>query len=258
MRANFLLAFLLFAVPATATAPDATTIVQRMKAALEPDRPSMRKLVIAVGGPEGEVIEWTAGQARKKVHGGNRMMTVILTPESLRGSAVLIYETAKLPDQEWVYIPVVRRVREIVPMQLYESFLNTDFTYADLGFVHRNVSYKLRGTEKREGNVLYELEEMTRDRWHYSRILTWVASDTWLPVRREFYDPANALWKVERFEQPTVIDGVATPLLIRMEDVQQRGTSEIRVSEVRYGVDVSDDLFEPGNLPQAADSSLWR
>jgi hypothetical protein len=96
-----------------------------------------------------------------------------------------------------------------------------------------------------------------QERAYYSRVVTWVAADSLLPLQRDYYDVAGALWKTELFEQVSVIDGVPTPLRIRMNDVQAGTSTEINVSEVRYGVDIPDAVFDPEHLPQVAVHSLW-
>ena len=80
--------------------------------------------------------------------------------------------------------------------EAYTTFLNSDFTFADLGFVSMGARYTQLGEEKREGLATYKLEGIPRDRWYYSRLLVWAASDTFLPVERQFFDVANGLFKV--------------------------------------------------------------
>lgn len=240
-----------------ADAPAVSTIVQNMREALDPARPSTRKLTMRISSEHGEAAQWLAGQARKKRGDGNWMLTVMLQPENVKGIAFLVRQGGNA-DEQWTYLPAARRVRKIIPMQKYQAFLNSDFTYADLGFVSRSPTYELLGTEQRKGVRAYKVQEVPHEQWYYSRILTWVASDSWLPLRREFYDPAGMLWKVEDFAQVERVDGVPTPLSIRMEDVREPGTSELRVSALRYDATVPDDLFDPARLPAAADSPLWR
>jgi hypothetical protein len=248
----------LVALPAVAAGtPDAATIAKRMKAALEPRRPSVRTITIDVSAEQGEATRWIAGQARKARGDGNAIVTVMLSPEGARGIALLVHEQPGADSAEWIYLPAVRRVRKLVPVQRHQSFMNTDFTYADFGFVTPSRSYRLRGTEVVDGRKTWKLEEVPHDQWYYSRILTWVAADDWLPVRREFYDPAGMLWKVEHDLESSVIDGVPTPLDVRVDEIPQGGSSELKVTGVRYDVDVPDDLFEPSHLPETIHSPLW-
>jgi hypothetical protein len=149
-------------------------------------------------------------------------------------------------------------VRKIVPLDGQEAFLGSDFTYYDLGIVDRHAQHRLLGEETHDGVRAYRVEEIPRSRWYYSRLVTWVAVESGFPIEREFYDPAGQLWKVERFEQITAIDGVPTVLRMRMEDRLQQGSTVIDVSGVRYGADVPDALFEPAALPDTAAAPIWQ
>jgi len=253
----FVLFLVAFPLAVAAATPDANTIVRRMKDALEPERSSTRTLTVVVTGKDGESAEFTAGQAHKRVGNANRMLTALLAPDALRGIAVLVEEGTTKPDRQWIYLPTVRRVREIVPVESYQTFLNTDFTYADMGFVSRRETYRLLGSETRDGTRTYRVQATPRASWYYSRFVTFVAVDSWLPVRREFYDPAGLLWKVETWRDTTAIDGVPIPMRVKMEDVRQGGSTELRVSDVLWDRELPDDLFDPGKLPEAAGSAVW-
>jgi hypothetical protein len=250
-------AVLLAGVPALAATPDAATVAKRMKAALEPSRPSVRRLDISISAEGGDTTRYTAGQARKIRPDGSWILTVLLAPDGTRGIATMMQERPHEEDVLWLYLPAVRRVRKIVPAGRYEAFVHSDFTYADLGFVDARATYRLLPPAKRDGATLYILQETPRDRWQYARIVDHVAPDTWLPVRREFYDPSNTLWKIEELDDVTTIDGVPTATRIRMQDVQQGGSSEIAITGVRYDVDVPDALFDPQHLPDAVSSTAW-
>lgn len=253
-----LVACLFLVPPAAAVPPDAVEMVQRMKDALEPTRPSTRRVVLAVRGRDGEEAQWIAGKAFKQLPNGKRSLIVLLEPETLRGTALLIEERMGEPDAKWLYMPALPRVRKIIPVSADEVFLNTDFTYADLGFVSRRGTYRFLGEEERAGKRAYKVEEVPHEQWFYSRIVTWIAADSMLPLQRDYYDRAGVLWKSEYFEKVTVINGVPTPLVIRMEDRQGRTSTELQVSEVRYDVEIPDELFAPERLSQAATSPLWQ
>lgn len=246
----------LAAVPVLAAPPDVATIVGKMKTALEPDRPSVRRATVRFTGPGGDASQLTLGAARKRMGDPTRIVMVVLAPTALRGTTLLVQEASDT-NVLWLYVPAVGRVRKLVSPEAYTTFLNSDFTFADLGFVHIGGRYDLRGEEKREGVGTYKLEVVPRDTWYYSRIVTWVASDTFLPVERNFYDVANQPWKIERWSNVTTIDGVPTALKVSMEDVQSATKTEVVADAVRYDVDIADALLDPAQLSRAADSPLW-
>ena len=105
---------------------------------------------------------------------------------------------------------------------------------------------------------IYKIEEtVPKERAYYSRVLTWVSKDSKLPLQRDYYDVAGKLWKTETFEEEK-IDGVPTAIRIQMKDVQGKSTTELRVTDVRYNVDVPDALFDPLKLSTAANSPVWQ
>jgi hypothetical protein len=251
------LLFPLLALPALAADPPATTIVEKMRAALEPARPSIRRLTLSVSAPRGDATQLYAGQARTRRADGDWMLTIVLQPSSVRGIAFLVRQARDRSDDQWTYLPAVRRVRKVVPVQRYQAFLGSDFTFADLGFVSRSSSYELLATEQRDGVRAHKVQEVPGEQWYYARVVTWIDADSALPLRREFYDPSNTLWKVERFAEVKSVDGVPTPMRIRMEDVREPGHSEIVVTALDYDASVPDELFDPEALPGAADSPVW-
>jgi Outer membrane lipoprotein-sorting protein len=84
-----------------------------------------------------------------------------------------------------------------------------------------------------------------------------VAADSSLPTECRYFDPAGALWKVERWEAVSTIDGVPTALKVSMEDVQAKSTSTLTVTALQYGAQVPDTLLQPRGLPAAATSPVW-
>jgi len=253
------LMLLLTVTVATAASPDATAIVQQMETALEPARPSTQKWTIVVTDKQGESTQLVAYQARKRVRNENWLLTVLQAPKSLEGIAYLVQEREDQPGLQWIYLPAVRRVRELMPSGEQQDFLGTDFTYGDLGFLNlHDRTYTFLGMKQHQGVWAYEVQEIPHQSWYYSRIVTWVAADSSLPLQRAYYDRANRLWRIERFEEIKRIDGVPTPLWISMEDRQAGSSSTIAVSEVRYDADVPDSLFDPDRLAEAAASPVWQ
>ena len=255
---TMLLASLFVSAPFTALAqPPVGDIVKQMKEVFEPVRPSTRKVELTMTA-KSETIHWVACEAMNRFPDGKRMVMVMLDPEEVKGNAYIIWEPKEKPSSVWTYMPVLRRVRELVGVDAYEHFLGTDFTYADLGFVRLHPHYRSLGEEEHGGKQTYKIEEsVPKERAYYSRIITWVSKDSLLPVQRDYYDVAGNLWKTEQFEEET-IDGVPTPIRIQMKDLQGKSSTELRVSDVNYDVKIPDALFDPLRLSTAANSPVWR
>jgi len=152
-------------------APDAASIVSQMKQALVPAIPSVRVMTLRVNGPTSSV-QWKMAQARAKVNGLNRMLTVMLLPSSWGKGIALLDEDNPSPTAavEYIYLPAIQRVRRFTALQAWEPFFGSDFSYQDFSFPRLSTHAVLKGTEHRNGTACYRLEESLANNPYYSRI----------------------------------------------------------------------------------------
>jgi outer membrane lipoprotein-sorting protein len=252
-------AFTLFALVAGREAMAAeltgSQVVQQMRAAVEPDKPSVRLMDLTVtSGAEKTTFQLV--QARKQLPDGRRSLTVLLAPPAARGLAYLVEDKKGSTPVEYVYVPMVRRVRKFMGTENHTAFLDSDFTYADLGFLPTDNKDTLLGEEKIAGRDVYKVESVPDaevKRWYYTKIATWIDKETLLPVQRDFYDPAGQVFKIETFGSATRVDGVPTPMQITMDTIGAQSKSTIQVTDVTYGAGLPDDLFSPAKLSQIAE-----
>lgn len=249
----------LFVSPALADGAKPEALLKQVKGWLEPAQPSTRILTMTMRSSSGDSAQWKAAQARAAIDGVNWVLTVVLEPPDLRGAALLIREQSGKPNDEWLYLPYLRRVRRVLPVDPYESFFNTEFTYADLGFVElgdRKVT--LLGDDRLGEVAATKIQEMPKRQDHFKRIVTWVAKADGRPLKREYYDLADRLWKVQTFEDAAVIHDVPTVQRMRIEDVQAGFGSEYRAGQIGYGMAIPAELFDPAKLAHAADHPIWK
>lgn len=252
-------ALLLGAVSAgAATSPTPQALLEQMKAWLEPSMPSSRQFTMTVRSAPGDAVEWKAAQARGTIDDSNFALTVLLDPPDVRGTALLVQEQKGKPNSEWLYVPSLRRVRRLLPVDEFQSFLNTEFTDSDLGFVNlKRRKIALRDVPPVNGREAYGLEEVPDDQQTFKRIVTWLAKDTKQPLKREYYDVANRLWKVQTFADVATFPNVSVAQRVVIEDVQTGYGSEYRLSALNFTVQIPPELFDWQQLPKAADHPFW-
>ena len=238
--------------PCVAATPDPDAIIANMKRVFEPPEPRIADVAITIVTDNGTRETWTGRQARKPYGDGQRSLLYLAQPQYLHGTALLIAEAAQAgesaDDAMWIYLPALDRVRKITPADTFQRFLQTDFTYADLGFVDRRGHTRLLRSVDDDGKPVYEIEFRPTDSWYYSRIVTQIDPDTMLPVKRNYFDRADRLWKVQTFTRMATVNDLPVPLYIEMRDVQQGSLTVIEYSNVVYAADLSDELFDPDNL----------
>jgi len=253
-----------FASPATAAeenskAPRAEKIMQAVKAVLDPDRSGVREFKVLLSTASGRKRTWEARQAWKTdVNGLNRLVLVMEKPSELRGAAILVKEREERSNEQWVWIPVVDRVRKIVPIGRFQGVFGSDFSYADLGFLslHGRVYGEVRESEIGGVGAYVVTERVPDERWYYSRVETYVERSSLLPLQRLFYDEAGDLWKTQVFEKIEDVDGKPTLYAMRMRNEFDEASSTIVYEDVQYR-DLPEDLMDPKELPRLLDHSVW-
>jgi hypothetical protein len=251
--------------PIGVTAPQSgLACITKMKEAFEPSRSTLRRLTITTTDDFGEKVQFAAGQAYKNFLDGKKMVLTMLEPKAVRGLTYLFWDRKDQPNK-WVYIPTIRRVLEITPLLGYQPFVGTEFTVSDIGFISVPEACELVKVTNLAGVKAYEVEEKVLDGVYYSRMITWIAPDSFLPIERDYYDKAGKLWMTDLFKEVTTIDKVAIPLLIERKDVQRGYSTTIRITNVTTDVnipdkffDFPDEFFHPKQLSKAVNSRLWK
>lgn len=121
---------------------------------------------------------------------GDRSLLVIRSPRALRGSAVLSHAHPDRSDDQWIFLPAVKRVKKITSNNKSGPFLGSDFAYEDL--VYQEVdrfTYKFL-KEDLIGSTEYWVVERTPldDHSGYSKQLTWYNKSKYRVERIEYYD----------------------------------------------------------------------
>jgi hypothetical protein len=244
---------------AAAAGPDAAMIVKHMKQGLEGPSGAVRVMTLKVISKGNTLAEWKMVQANGTANGAHWMLTVALAPPAAKGMALLDKEQPEGTSAvRYSYLPAAKRAFELRPLEGYDPFFATDFSYQDLGFVRLGGrGEKLLGTETRDGTTVYKLEDHPINHPYYSKVISYVATDTLLPVERDFYDRSGRLYKSERCTVETV-DGIPTVTKIVMNNVQTGGSSEIDLAKVIRGKQPPADLFDPKHMPEVADDPFWK
>lgn len=242
---------------AVAELPSGIVCVTKMKDAFEPGRSSLRRVVVSTTDQYGEKVQFIAGQAYKTFPDGKRMVLAMLEPEGARGITYLFWERQNRLDK-WVYLPFIRRVREIKGIQTYDHFLGTEFTVSDIGLIPIPEACELVEVTEHAGVKAYKVEEKVLGGLYYSRIITWITTNSFLPLQRDYYDIAGRLWKTAFFKEVTTIDKVPTPLLIEMKDLQSGYVTDFKITNVVYDANIPDEFFDLKQLSKVANSPLWK
>jgi outer membrane lipoprotein-sorting protein len=173
------------------------------------------------------------------------------TPAEVKGTSFLAFTHKGRAADQWLYLPELKRVRQITARTRKESFVGTDLSYHDLDLIAEMVSWseadatsKLRGEEDVEGTPTHVIElAPQREDIGYKKIILWLGREDFVPRRMEFYEDEAEPKK--RIAQGDVKMVGAIPVAHRVEVATPAAGSRtvVEISNVQFNTGIDDDRF---------------
>jgi hypothetical protein len=171
-------------------------------------------------------------------------------PADIRGTAMLVYNYKDKPDDMWIYMPALRKVRRIVSSEKGNSFMGSEFSNADLSIPEpRNFEYKILSAEMFDGNDCWKIEAVCKDgnigqEYGYSKRMMWIDKGNFLTRKIEYYDLKGELHKIQRFtnykKQP---NGKYFAYSMEKENILNGRKSSMIVDKFQDSASVPESLF---------------
>ena len=121
---------------------------------------------------------------------GDRSVFVFDRPRDVRGTAFLVHAHKGEPDDQWLYLPALKRVKRISSANQSGSFMGSEFSYEDLGtlevekFLHRYLRDEPCGELE---CVVLERIPLSEDSG-YSHQLVWMDKEELRSMQIQFFN----------------------------------------------------------------------
>ena len=136
-----------------------------------------------------------------EVEGGNQKYFMYFhEPGDVRRMTYMVWKDPVKEDDRWIFIPAVDLIRRIAADDKHSSFVGSDFTYEDVS--GRDVAsdqHTLLRTEKLGDKECYVIQSVPKAGSVYTKRVSWIDKQTFLPLKEEFYDVQNELFRVFTF-----------------------------------------------------------
>ena len=128
---------------------------------------------------------------------GDKTMIVFDKPRDVKGTAFLTHSKILEADDQWLYLPALRRVKRISSRNKSGPFMGSEFAYEDIS--SREVGkydYKYLRNEKCGEFECFVVENYPKYEYSgYTRQIAWVDTKEFRPIKVDFYDRKDALYK---------------------------------------------------------------
>lgn len=182
---------------------------------------------------------------------GDKSLSLFKEPRDVFGTAMLTFTHGLNPDDQWLYLPALRRVKRISSKNQSGPFMGSEFAFEDLGSQEvEKYSYKyLRDEACGESLECFVSERYPEyENSGYSRQITWIDKDEYRPLKIEYYDRKNSLLKTLVFKGYKEYQGYWRADQFRMENHQNGKKTILNWQEYDFGVDLNERDFNQNAL----------
>jgi hypothetical protein len=168
-------------------------------------------------------------------------------PADVRNTSFMnwTYGEAGKSDDQWIFLPALKKVKRISSDSKGDYFMGSDFTYDDLGDRHpASDTHKVTGREEIDGEPCTIVESVSiEEDYIYSKTLSWIADEKWIVLKKEFYDEDDELLKILTVEEHSEIDGYWTVTHSEMQNLQRDHTTIMILENIKLDQGVPDNKF---------------
>ncbi len=128
---------------------------------------------------------------------GDKSLSVFSKPRDIKGTAFLSFTHALVPDEQWLYLPALKRVKRISSSNKSGPYLGSEFAFEDLtSFEVSKYIYKYLRDEVFNEVDCFVVELYPQYKHSgYTRQVTWIDKARYIPLKTDYYDRKNSLLK---------------------------------------------------------------
>lgn len=250
----------LLAVPSTAISPDTTdarAIMEAVEARPRADRVSSRimmQVIDKAGRKRTRVVE----SRSKLFEGGTKQLVLFAAPADVRNTGLLSidYDAGDKDDDQWLYLPSLRKSTRISASSRSGSFMGTDLSYSDMT-KQDPASYDYGVVEQSapvDGEDCWLIEarprtEKAKRETGYVKLHVWVSKDKLVPLKVKNWVREGRKLKLIKFADIKKVGGIWIPHKILAQTVRA-GTVQSRTVMVFKDLAVNAAHVTDGDFTQ--------
>jgi outer membrane lipoprotein-sorting protein len=184
---------------------------------------------------------------------GDKSLIKFLNPKDVKGTKMLTWSHKSDDDDQWLYLPSLRRVKRISSKNKSASFMGSEFSYEDLGSQEvEKYQYKFIKDSKWDGHDIWLMERTPKKKSGYSKQIMYMSKKLNSALKIEYFDRKKELLKVATFSGHKQFKVNKKSLWrsnkIHMRNVQTKKQSIFSWHHRKLGVSHSSADFEKRTL----------
>jgi hypothetical protein len=181
---------------------------------------------------------------------GDKSLVLFDTPRDIEGTALLSHAKILDPDDQWLYLPALKRVKRISSSNKSGPFVGSEFAFEDFTAIELNkFDYRYVG-EEACGDLVCDVVERTPryENSGYTKQVSWVDQADFQLRKVEFYDRRGDLLKVLELNDYRNYEGIWRAHVLSMTNVQTNKQTDLVYGDYRFGTGLAENDFVKGRL----------
>ncbi len=185
---------------------------------------------------------------------GDKTLVIFDKPRDVQGTAFLNYTHKDGPDDQWLYLPALKRVKRIASNNKSGPFMGSEFAYEDISSQEvEKFTYKYLKDETVDGADHFVVERYPTDpKSGYKRQIVWYDKAEYRLMKIEFYDRKDELLKTltySGYEQ--YLDKFWRASTMDMVNHQTGKSTTLTWSDFKFNTGLTDRDFDNNSLKRA-------
>ena len=182
---------------------------------------------------------------------GDKSLTIFDTPRDVSGTALLTWSYKQKDDDQWLYLPALRRVKTIASKNQSGSFMGSEFAFEDMRAQEvEKYTYKYLREEPCGELTCFVFERYPTDEYSgYTRQVVWMDKEEYRVQKIEFYDRKKSHLKtltMSDYEQYKDKFWRAGKMV--MENHQTGKSTELYWTDYRFDTGLTESDFDQNAL----------
>ncbi|MFV2005136.1 MAG: outer membrane lipoprotein-sorting protein [Gammaproteobacteria bacterium] len=185
---------------------------------------------------------------------GDKSLTIFDKPRDVKGTALLSFTHKTGPDDQWLYLPALKRVKRISSSNKSGPFMGSEFAYEDISSQEvEKYTYKFIRDDKLDGIDVFVFERYPVDKKSgYTRQIVWMNKAEYIPLKVEFFDRKDSPLKTLVFKDYNQYKKKYWRTgEMYMENHQTGKSTRLLQSNYNFDVELSDRDFDKNSLKRA-------
>ena len=181
---------------------------------------------------------------------GDKSLVVFGTPRDIEGTALLSHAKILDPDDQWLYLPALKRVKRISSSNKSGPFVGSEFAFEDFTAIELNkFDYTWIGEEACGDLICDVLERTPRyENSGYTKQVSWVDQTDFQIRKVEFYDRRGDLLKVLELSDYRAYAGIWRAHKLSMSNVQTNKQTDLLYGDYEFKTGLAANDFVKGRL----------